>query len=223
MMRAAVLPAILSATLTILLWGVLPGFPTVSGRLAEEEEDQDSSEKDAQHHHESGANASMAPHHAHMGPHMKWTSRRPADPEDARRAGDILIRLREAVAKYRDYHAAIADGFEPFHPEIAQPHYHFTSKWRGFKAAFRFNPAEPTSLLYKKTAGGYELEGVMYTAPKRMSEEQLHERVPLSVAQWHAHINICLPPKKHAALADWTRFGFKGSIATEQECALAKG
>jgi hypothetical protein len=30
--------------------------------------------------------------------------------------------------------------------EVEQPHYHFTSKWSRFKAAFRFNPAEPTSL-----------------------------------------------------------------------------
>jgi hypothetical protein len=97
-------------------------------------------------------------------------------------------------------------------------------KWYGFKAAFGFDPAEPTSLLYKKTAGGgYELIGAMYTAPKRMTEDQLHERVPLSVAQWHAHVNICLPPRRDAGKADWTRFGLKGSIAREDECKTAGG
>ena len=34
-----------------------------------------------------------------------------------------------------------------------------------FLAKLRFDPAEPTALLYKKTADGYELEGAMYTAP----------------------------------------------------------
>ena len=27
----------------------------------------------------------------------------------------------------------------------------------------------------------------MFTAPKRMNEDRLNERVPLSVGQWHAH------------------------------------
>jgi hypothetical protein len=58
----------------------------------------------------------------------------------------------------------------------------------------------------------------MYTAPKGTAEEKLNERVPLSVARWHAHINICLPPRSQAQQADWTRFGFRGSIATKDEC-----
>jgi hypothetical protein len=63
----------------------------------------------------------------------------------------------------------------------------------------------------------------MYTAPKHMSEEKLDQRVPLSVARWHAHINICLPPKGQGQQADWTKFGFRGSIATAEECGQAGG
>lgn len=173
--------------------------------------------------HEQGATEAMTETHSHMGPHMKWTTRRPLTSEDEARAAEIVQTLRDALAKYQDYRMAIKDGFEPFHPEVVQPHYHFTSKWRGFKAAFRFNPAEPTSLLYKKTANGYELEGAMYTAPKGMIEERLNKRVPLSVGQWHAHVNLCFPRKGITASTDWTRFGFKGAIATKSECEEAGG
>lgn len=176
-----------------------------------------------EHHHEAGATEAMTHTHAHMGPHMKWTLRRPLAMGDETKAAQIAKTLREALVKYQDYRVAVKNGFEPFHPEVKQPHYHFTSKWRGFKAAFRFNPAEPTSLLYKKTATGYELEGAMYTAPKRMDEDDLNTRVPLSVGQWHAHVNLCFPPKGRTASTDWTRFGFKGTIATEEDCNAAGG
>jgi hypothetical protein len=57
-------------------------------------------------------------------------------------------------------------------------------------------------------------------APKDASERELHVLVPLSVAQWHAHVNVCIPPK---GTADWSRFGVRGSIATEAECRKAGG
>ncbi|HKY70611.1 MAG TPA: hypothetical protein VJL88_01705 [Nitrospira sp.] len=166
---------------------------------------------------------SMAEPHAHVGPHFRWTVLRTANDEDRRRAETLVTTLRQALEPYRDYHRAIADGYEPFLPNVVQSHYHFTSKWRGFKSAFRFNAAQPTSLLYKKTSKGYELEGAMYTAPKRTSESELDKRVPLSVARWHAHVNICLPPKRSVQTADWSRFGPKGTIVTEAECDQAKG
>ena len=179
---------------------------------------------DTETHHEGDAVDAMASHHQHMGPHMKWTAKRSATPEDIRRAEQIVQALRASLERYRDYRKAVEDGFEPFLPQIPQPRYHFTSKWNGFKAAFRFDPAAPTSLLYRKTQTGYDLIGAMYTAPKRFGEERLDERVPLSVGQWHAHVNICLPPRgsdRHQV--DWTRFGFKGSIATEEQCRRADG
>jgi len=176
-------------------------------------------------HHEAGATQAMteAHHHEGMSLHMKWTEKRTVASGDEARAGQIVDTLKAALVKYQDYRVAMKEGFEPFHPEVAQPHYHFTSKWRGFKLAFRFNPAEPTSLLYKKTATGYELEGAMYTAPKRMNEDRLNKRVPLSIAQWHAHVNLCFPRKGATATTDRTKFGFKGSIATEDECDKAGG
>lgn len=178
----------------------------------------------ALHDHQAGETiSSMSSSHAHLGPHFRWTAKRPPNIKDQQKAKEIAQELRRVLARYRDYRRAIEDGFEPFLPDVPQPHYHFTSKWRGLKAAFRFNAAEPTSLLYRKTPGGYELEGAMYTAPKRANEDALDSRIPLSVAQWHAHVDICLPPRQKGKTADWKKFGPNGSIVTERECDAVKG
>lgn len=212
-----VVRAVLAGTLSLLV-----EMAAVQASFAEEE-GHGTHEMETEHQHETDAVESMTPRHQHTGPHMKWTTLRPATPEDTSRAAQIVHTLREVLVKYKDYHVALQEGFVPFHPEIPVPHYHFTSKTNGFKAAFTFDPASPTALLYKRTGNGYELEGAMYTAPKRMSEERLDERVPLSVAQWHAHVNICLPPEGIKRGMDWAKFGFKGSLATEQECQQAGG
>src|SRR5215472_4910921 len=136
----------------------------------------------------------MAPgEHVHNA-HMHMTAQRPETAEDAARAKEIVNQLRSGIEKYKDYHVALANGYKIFLPNLKQPEYHFTNYMNGFLEAFTFDPARPTSLLYKKTATGYELVGAMYTMPKRDTEEQLNERVPLSVASWHLHTNLCMPP-----------------------------
>jgi len=160
--------------------------------------------------------------HAHNA-HMHMTSPRPETREDAARAKEIVDQLRNGIAKYKDYHAALADGYKIFLPNLPQPEYHFTNYRNGFLEAFTFDPARPTSLLYKKTSTGYELAGAMYTMPKRATEEQLNKRVPLSVASWHLHTNLCMPPANQRREADWTKFGLRGSIATQEACNAAGG
>src|SRR5437879_1783174 len=105
----------------------------------------------------------------------------------------------------------------------SQHQYHLTNYWNGFLEGFSVDPARPTSLLYRKTADGYELVGAMYTMLKRATEEQLNARVPLSVATWHLHTNLCMPQKGQFRNADWTKFGLKGSIATQEGCDAANG
>ena len=157
-------------------------------------------------------------------PHMFMTELQPKQPGDDRRAEEIVEILGESVAKYKDYRVALADNYKIFFPNVKQPIYHFTNYKNAVAASFIFNPAHPTSLLYKKTADGYELVGAMFTAPKNATEEQLNERVPLSVARWHEHVNFCLPPRGVApAPFDWKKFGLAGSIATEDACARANG
>lgn len=177
----------------------------------------------ASRHAEKATVEQMTPGHRHEGPHIRLSATRPVTPEDERRADLLVATLRHSLEKYRDWKVAVADGYEPFLPEQKLPEHHFTNYRIGFEAAFGFDPARPTSLLYKRTTDGWELRGAMYTAPQRFSEERLDQRVPLSVTRWHQHINICLPQRDRAATADWTQFGPAGSIATEQACQDAGG
>ena len=169
------------------------------------------------------ADGAMAHEHMGMGPHMKMTAARPRAAGDDRRAEAIVETLRGAIARYRDYRVAVADHFIQFLPNIRQPMYHF-SNWRyGLEAQFHFDPSRPTSLLYRPTASGFELVGAMYTAPRRFDESRLDERVPLSVAAWHQHVNLCLPAPFQYQKADWTRFGLRGTITTPAECQAVGG
>ncbi|MGI8510575.1 MAG: hypothetical protein ACR2MQ_14760 [Gemmatimonadaceae bacterium] len=161
--------------------------------------------------------------------HMYMTPRRAATPADSMRAARLVVDMRQSLAKYRDVHAAIADGYAQFLPNVPQQVYHFTS-WRNAVAeAFRFDPARPTSLLYRKnTDGSFTLIGAMYTEPRRASEQALDQRIPLSIAQWHQHVNLCLPPRDQRSR--WTEtadgkpvFGPRSPIATEAACSAVGG
>jgi hypothetical protein len=80
-------------------------------------------------------------------------------------------------------------------------------------------------LLYEKTGESYKLIGVMYTMPFRATLDELNDRVPLSVARWHVHINLCKAPKGKEA--DYfglnAKFGLHGSITTAEACEQAGG
>jgi len=180
----------------------------------------DSSEAASAH-----AMKSMEGHHMDMGPHMKMTSLRAAQSGDADRAQKVVEAARSVMEKYKDYHVALNDGFRIFHPEVPQKQYHFTNYRNAFVAAFKFDPERPTSLLYEKDGDGYRLIGVMYTAPKRFTEDDLNQRIPLSVAEWHEHVNFCAPPadRRGEVMGSNPKFGLRGSIATQAECDAAGG
>ena len=162
-------------------------------------------------------------HHEGRNSHMTMTAMRPEAPQDIARAKEIVTELRAGIEKYKDYRAALNDSFKIFLPNVPQPEYHFTSYRNGFLEAFAFDPARPTSLLYKKTGTGYELVEAMYTMPRRATEDQLNARVPLSVAMWHLHTNLCMPPRDQLRTADWSKFGLRGSIDTQHTCDAAGG
>jgi hypothetical protein len=169
------------------------------------------------------ANADMSDMHMNMN-HMFMTALRPANAADEARAAQIVAALRPAIEKYKDYKVALADGFKIFAPNVPQPIYHFTLRSNALRAQFTFDPTRPTSLLYKKTASGYQLVGAMYTAPRRFTEDQLNARVPLSVARWHQHVNFCLAPlSTPRSQVDHSKFGFAGSISTKEACDAAGG
>jgi hypothetical protein len=203
--------------------------PQSSGSQPQESQPMDHSKMSGMDMDDAKVNEARAVHDmtpGHMDAHslhMRMTAMRPQTPEDSARASEIVTQLRSGIEKYKDYHVALNEGFKIFLPNLPQPEYHFTNYVNGFLEAFTFDPARPASLLYKKTSGGYELVGAMYTMPKRATEEQLNARVPLSVAIWHLHTNLCMPQKGQFRNADFSKFGLKGSIATQEACDAANG
>jgi len=181
-------------------------------------------------------NIHAAAHDHEMAGHMTMTALRPAQPGDKARADAIVTAARAFADRYTDYHKALADGYTIFHPEIKQNVYHFTNNATALQTTLRFDPARPTSLLYEKlppTVGGahddtfeeYRLVGVMYTAPFSATEDQLNRRVPLSIAQWHLHTNLCLPTRgvKADLNTPGAKFGLQGTITTAEACQDAGG
>jgi hypothetical protein len=160
-----------------------------------------------------------SPHKAD--PHMKMTELRKAKLGDSERAAEIAARAEKAIEKYKDYRRALSDDFEILLPNVPQKMYHFNKLAYYTEAESSFNPENPTSLLYEKTADGYRLIGVMYTAPANFTKAELDERVPLSVTQWHQHVNICLPKGANflnGLIGQGEKFGLEGSITTKEQC-----
>ncbi len=162
--------------------------------------------------------------------HMQLSPVRSATRADSMRAREVASQLRVALAKYADTTVAVADGYKMFMPNVkTQRVFHFTNYRNAFLEAFRFDPERPTSLLYQRSDGGrLELIGAMYTAPKRMRTGKLDDRVLLSIARWHKHVDWCLPEKGKSER--WLErrnglplFGPESPIATRAECEEVGG
>jgi hypothetical protein len=164
----------------------------------------------------------MAP----MSEHMHMTELRPPKVGDREKADAVVAAAKVALAPYQDYRRALSDGYEIFLPNMPQSQYHFTKYEYGRDARLRFDPLKPTSLLYTKTAdGGYKIVGAMYTDRVDATEEELDERVPLSIARWHQHLNFCKAPtgQKTSYFGPAAKFGLRGSITTKEACLAAGG
>jgi hypothetical protein len=160
--------------------------------------------------------------------HMSMTKLRPVQPGDQARADAIVAAAKKAAERYRDYRKAEADGYTIFMPGQHQNVYHFIRESSSLADKERFDPDQPPALLYAKIDGlnpGYNLIGVMYMARYAATEEELNARIPLSIAQWHVHLNMCVPPQPERR--DWlmgdATFGLSGSITTEEACKEAGG
>jgi hypothetical protein len=157
--------------------------------------------------------------------HMLLSPTRKATRADSARAREVAQQLRVALTKYADTSAAAADGYRMFMPNVKKQRvFHFTNYRNAMMEAMRFDPEKPTSLLYQHGADGkLKLIGAMYTAPRRMRASRLDDRVPLSIARWHKHVNWCLPKRGEAER--WLErtdslpvFGPESPIATRREC-----
>jgi hypothetical protein len=132
--------------------------------------------------------------------------------------------MRSGVEEYHDYRKAIEDGYRIFLPNVPMKVYHFTNYRRAIWEGRSFDARKPSSLLYERPPDGeYTLVGAMYVARKDATPDELHSRVPLSLAQWHAHVNICVPSRRERARWRETvhgqmKFGPAGAISTRAEC-----
>jgi hypothetical protein len=158
---------------------------------------------------------------------MKMTPLREPRPGDRERADEIVETLKRTLKKYDDHQVALDEGYRIFLPGVRLPEHHFTNYVYAAREGFEFDAGKPSSLLYRKNGDDYRLAGAMFTAPLGVGLEELDRRVPLSVAQWHLHSNVCLPPegKGLQMLSKNPRFGLspEASIASEAECASEGG
>src|SRR5439155_22963114 len=68
------------------------------------------------------AHAMHSMEHRHMdkGPHKKMTTLRDLKPGDQEKADQVLEAARSTAEKYKDYRAALADGYKIFLPNLSQ-------------------------------------------------------------------------------------------------------
>ena len=163
-------------------------------------------------------------------PHIRMSPVRTATADDSARAREMVAEARTALARYKDVRVAEREGYTMFAPNVKnQSVYHFTQMAAAIRAQFRLDVARPTSLLYKKDADGtMRLVGAMYTAPKDATWEELDQRVPLGIARWHLHTNMCVP--RMTQLERWREFddgkpvfGPTSPIATREACDAVDG
>ena len=163
---------------------------------------------------------------ASMTNHMCVTPMRPLQPGDEDRARSVVAQVAKAIEKYKDYKKAIADGYHQVNPTVDQPQFHFNNDANAKLADTGFDPDRPTSLLYLRTpTQRFKLEGVMFTAREGASEDELNQRIPLSVARWHKHTNFCAAPanKVKEYFGDHPKFGMFGSIHSKEACDAEGG
>ena len=175
---------------------------------------------------EDGDMSNMGPSMAAMAGHMYMTPLRAKQPGDTEKAKAVVAAAKAMMERYKDYRKALGDGYVIANPKLKQPQYHFMNEANTREADLRFDPTKPTALLYRRTPlQEYKLEGLMYTTSPDATEDELNERVPLSIARWHRHVNYCAAPADR--IKDYQsahpKFGMFGSIKTEEACTAARG
>ena len=173
-----------------------------------------------------GDMSDMGPSMAAMAGHVYMTSLRPKQPGDEEKAKALVAKVKAMMERYKDYRKALADGYFIMHPKVRQPQYHFVNNANSQGANVYFDPGKPSALLYRRTPMlEYKLEGAMYTASPDATENELNQRVPLSIARWHRHLNFCEAPEDRVKeyLGDHPKFGMFGAIKTKDACEAERG
>jgi hypothetical protein len=162
-----------------------------------------------------------------MGNHMQMSLQGKPQPGDEQRAEKIVAAAREALARYADVNAALRDGYKPFHPTGRMgEEVHYTNYRIARREQQHVDYERPGSILYRRTPQGMKAVGVMYTAPRDSTPEELNRVAPLSVATWHRHVDFCGGPRALPVSEQFgpgAQFGPQGSLHTADACSAAHG
>jgi hypothetical protein len=136
---------------------------------------------------------------------MSFTPRRAGTPADTARALAVVHTLRSAIARYPTLAEAESAGFRSRLPEAMRQRRRLLHVGRPGRrpATAGFDPAAPQALLYRRDpSGDFVLAGAMFVAPEGATEDDLDASIPLSVARWHRHLDVCRGPKGEMKLRD---------------------
>jgi hypothetical protein len=148
-------------------------------------------------------------------------------PDELAHAQRLVAILRHDLARYRQPAAAERDGYRKEGEDVPVGSLkHFFNYANFAKNHEHLDPQAPAAILYRRTKTGFELAGVMFTAPISASMDELDRRVPLALGHWHSHRNVCVPHKGAPPLRtheERAPFGFEGRISTRTACDAAGG
>jgi hypothetical protein len=153
-------------------------------------------------------------------PHMAFTAARAGTPEDSARALAVVDRLRAAIAPYQTLADAEKAGYHSRRDieMVKDGKLLHAAKWpRRPGQTQAFDPAAPQALLYRRGSDGeFHLAGGMFVAPPGATANDLDAMIPLSVAHWHQHTNICVTGNRRS-------FKLVPRATTAEECQKAGG
>jgi hypothetical protein len=153
-------------------------------------------------------------------PHMTFTAGRTGTPEDSARALAIVNTLRAAIAPYQTLADAEKAGYHTRRDAetLKSGKLLHAARWpKRPGQAQAFDPATPQALLYRRGSDGeFHLAGGMFVAPPEATSEDLDAMIPLSVAHWHQHTNICVIGNRRS-------FRLIPRATTAEECQKAGG
>ncbi|MGH7499826.1 MAG: hypothetical protein ACREL3_13365 [Gemmatimonadales bacterium] len=150
--------------------------------------------------------------------HMSFTESRPGTAADTARALAVVSELRNAIAPYRTIEAAEQAGYRGRRdPEMVKAGKLLHLGRRPGRVTKGFDSRSPQALLFRRKADGtMALAGAMFVAPLSATTDDLDAMIPLSVAHWHRHMNVCVSPDR----ANPRRFP---RATTAEACTAAGG
>ena len=152
--------------------------------------------------------------------HMTFTSDRPGTAADTGRALAVVQALKEAVSPYQTLDQAQAAGYRARRDPATVMEGKLLHVGKRPKAAGEqadFDPKAPQALLYRRGSDGQmHLAGAMFVAPLSATTDDLDAMIPLSVAHWHQHTNVCVS-------ADRKSHGRLRNASTAEACAAQGG